>query len=461
MEVENIGIKDVIWNYVATFLQIASGIILLPFILKMMPPETIGIWTIFTTITSLIFLLDFGFNASFTRNISYIFSGVKELKQKGISITHENGAIDYGLLKGTTEAMRWLYSRMALVVFGLLFIFGTVYMHFVLQKYSGNKPEVLIAWIILCIINTYNIYTLYYDSLLQGKGLIKKTKQILIIGQCVYLIVAIVFVLLGLGLISIVSAQAISIVIKRILAHKAFFTNELKLNINKKNNYNKKEIISAIYPNALKLGLTDIGGFLVNKSAIFIGSIYITLTEIASYGVTIQVIGILAGLAGVYYQSYIPKIAQYRTKQNNLALKDLYIRSSAIQLIVFISGGIFFIEFGSWALSLIGSQTQFLETKMIIVGLLIALLEKNHALAAGFLVAKNEVPFFKASLWSGAFTVLCLWLFLSPLKLGLWGMILAQGVVQLAYQNWKWPLVLIKEFSNKKFKYDDNYQDEI
>jgi len=43
----NIGRKDVLWNYAATFLQIGVGVILLPFILRVFPQETVAIWTIF------------------------------------------------------------------------------------------------------------------------------------------------------------------------------------------------------------------------------------------------------------------------------------------------------------------------------------------------------------------------------------------------------------------------------
>jgi hypothetical protein len=42
----NIGRKDVLWNYAATFLQIGVGVILLPFILRVFPQETVAIWTI-------------------------------------------------------------------------------------------------------------------------------------------------------------------------------------------------------------------------------------------------------------------------------------------------------------------------------------------------------------------------------------------------------------------------------
>ena len=57
----NIKNEDVIWNYLATFLKIASSFVLLfPFILNMMSPEMVGIWTVFVTINALAALLDFG-----------------------------------------------------------------------------------------------------------------------------------------------------------------------------------------------------------------------------------------------------------------------------------------------------------------------------------------------------------------------------------------------------------------
>ena len=443
--VENISRKDVIWNYIATFFKIGAGLILLPFILKMMPTETVGIWTIFTTITTLIALLDLGFNPSFTRNVTYVFSGVKELKKKGITELNKNNAIDYGLLKGTISAMRWFYSRMTIVVLLLLLVVGNIYMYFLMQSYTGDRTDLCIAWIILIILNAYDIYTLYYDSLLQGKGLIKLSKQISVIGQLIYLIVAIVLIVLGQGLIAIVSAQALSIIIRRFLSYRAFFTKEIKASLQSSKSQNKKEIISAIYPNAIKLGLTSIGSFLINKSAIFMGSIFLSLSEVAMYGITMQVVGILSSLAGVYYNSYIPKITQLRTTNNNKELKAIFYRGSIIQLSVFVLGGLVFVLFGNYVLDLINSQTKFLGAGMLTVVLIISFLERNHILATGFLLAKNEVPFFAASLWSGAATILLLWVFLDVVHWGVWGLILAQGIVQLAYQNWKWPLVLLKE----------------
>jgi len=321
----DIGRKDVIWNYTATLLRIASSALLLPLILRTMPSEMVGIWTVFMTITSFSVLLDFGFSPSFTRNVTYVFSGVRILKVNGFeSPTIGNQTVDYGLLKGLISAMRWFYLRIAIILFLLLATIGTYYIYSLLQNYNGVHKEVYIAWTLLCVINTYNLYTLYYDSLLQGKGLIKRSKQIVIVGQSFYLIIAAILLLYEFGLVAIVSAQALSVIIIRWLSYRSFFTSEIKQILNCVLIRSRKEIFKAIYPNGIKIGLTSLGGFMVTKSAIFIGSLYLPLEEIAAYGITLQLVAVLAGLAGIYISTFQPKIAQLRLTDNIKAIKDLF-----------------------------------------------------------------------------------------------------------------------------------------
>jgi hypothetical protein len=81
----------------------------------------------------------------------------------------------------------------------------------------------------------------------------------------------------------------------------------------------------------------------------------------------------------------------------------------------------------------------------MITALLIYLLESNHANAGQILLTKNEVPFVKASLFSGACTIILLFIFLQYTSLGVWGLLMAQGIVQGCYQNWKWPMQVAKE----------------
>jgi O-antigen/teichoic acid export membrane protein len=423
----------------ATFLRFASSALLFPFILRMMSSELVGIWIIFMTINTFAGLLDFGFNPSFSRNITYIFSGIKNLKPVGLgSVEDEDKLIDYGLLKGVISSMKWFYSWMSVSLFILLSTFGTYYIYVILQKYNGSHQEVYIAWTLLCLINTYSIYTFSYDSLLQGKGLVKRSKQIIIIGQIVYLILASILILAGNGLIAIVSAQASSVIIIRLLSYRAFFTAEIRNKLHTALARSKSEILDAIAPNAIKIGLTSLGGFLVIRSATIIGSLYLPLSDIASYGITMQLINVIAGMAAIYIATYQPKLAQLRVYNDNQAIKGLYIKGQLIMLLTYVLGGLVLIFLGEWGLNLIKSNTRLITSAMILAVLLISLLESNHSMAGAILLSNNEVPFFKASLIAGLTTVFLLIIMFRIMDMRLWAMVLAPGIAHL-YNNWKWP----------------------
>ena len=199
---------------------------------------------------------------------------------------------------------------------------------------------------ILCIISTYNLFTLYYASLLLGKGLVKESKKITIIGQVAYLIIAAVFILIGYGLIAIVSAQAISVIIIRLLSYRAFFTEEIKQNLSNSKAHSKKNIFNSILPNAVKIGISSLGGFMVNKSSIIFGSFYLSLEEIASYGITLQLMIVIPSLALIYINTYQPKIVQLRVEKNIEAIKDLYIRGQIFMSLTFIVGSLGLIFIG-------------------------------------------------------------------------------------------------------------------
>jgi hypothetical protein len=117
-------------------------------------------------------------------------------------------------------------------------------------------------------------------------------------------------------------------------------------------------------------------------------------------------------------------------------------------LFTFVVCGFCLLFFGDWALELIRSKTPLLSEIYIAVILLISWLETNHSMAGNMLLTKNEVPFFKASIISGVGTLILLFIFFKYTNFGIWSMILAPGIVQVLYQNWKWPLVVIKELKN-------------
>lgn len=409
----------------------------------------VGVWSVFMAINSFAALLDLGFSPSFTRNITYIFSGVKSLRVTGFHADDTDTTVDYGLLKGIIAAMKWFYLRMALVLFLSLATLGTFYLWSVLKNYKGAQTEIYIAWVVLCAICTYTIYTQYLDCLLQGKGLVKRSKQIVIIGQSVYLVIAAIFIMCEFGLLAIVSAQAISVIIIRILVSRSFFTAEIKRSLQHVVPTPTKEVLRAIYPNAIKIGLTWVGAFIIQKSSILIGSLYLPLENIASYGITIQLISMIANFSTIYTSTYTPKIVQLRVAKDNASIKEVYLKGQVVLLCTYIAGGAAILFLGGWGLALIGSKTQLMTFALIATALVIAFLESNHGVAAGILLTNNEVPFFKASLAAAAITIILLYCLLYIFNMGLWAMVLAPGIAQL-YNNWRWPYELYRQLSISK-----------
>lgn len=411
-----------------------------------MPSEMVAIWSVFMTITAFSTLLDFGFSPSFTRNVTYIFSGVKSLKKSGFEqVIQKDFSIDYGLLNEVITAMRWIYLRIAVVLFIILATIGTFYIHTLLKTYTGPHGEVYIAWGILCLINTYNLYTLYYDSLLQGKGLIKRSKQIIITGQLFYLLIATLLIFLGYGLIAIVTAQATSVLVIRTLSHMSFFTKELKTHLGGTDKKSSRKVMEAILPNSLKIGITSIGSFMVQRSALVIGSLYLSLNNVASYGITMQLLAVLSGFSAIFIGTYQPKIVQLRVLEDTISIKHLYIKGQIILFLTYLVGGAFILLLGDWVFSLMHSQTTLLTFGLTAFALLLSFEETVLMVAGGILLTKNEVPFFKSAIISGLLIVAGLLVAYHFFEPGVLALILVPFVVDIAYQTWKWPFEVHKE----------------
>ena len=450
MAVENIGKRDLIWAMLATLFRIGSGVLLFPMVLSMLPSETVGVWTIFTSVTLITGILDFGFNQSFARNISYVFSGVRSLKRNGHEYVAdaENEKIDYVLLKKTIGAMRYFYSRMALILFVFLVVGGTFYIHSLMQNYDGDVREIYVAWAIVCIVNSYNLYTLYYDSLLSGRGLIKRKNQIVLIGNVAYLALAVVLLLCRLGLVAIVSAQLVSVLIIREMSRRSFYSTDIKNGLSNVAEGEYKSVLKAIVPNAVKLGLASVGGFLTFRLSTFVGPMYISLSEMASFGITLQLLSVVSSLALLYTNVYLPKVFQWRVENNITQVRRTFRLSMLLVFIAFISGGLLISLLGNWALDVLGSDTQLLAGGLLAFLVLHYYLETNMVNATEYLLAKNEVPFYKRYLVSGVVTVILLFVFVGYLGLGVWGIIAAPMISQSILQYWKWPYEVYKELKS-------------
>jgi O-antigen/teichoic acid export membrane protein len=437
----NITKKDFVWNLAATIFKISSSALLIPIILIKMPTETVAIYTILITISSIIYVLDFGFNPSFTRNVTYVFSGVSELKSSGISIKRFSNSINYDLLSDLIFSMKWFYSRLSFIVGALLVIFGIPYFYFTLQNYPHDITEAWLIYLVFCISTVINLYTLYYESLLIGSGKIKSSKKILILGQSVYILFSLIFIFLFNSLLYVFLSQIISTLIVRYFSKLVFFKH---FNLKNINNFTKtinvKDFIKkTILPNAVKIGLTSVGGVLVTKSSFFLGTLFLSLDKVSSYGITIQILNIVNIVSIVYLNTFIPKISQLRVNNEKEKIYIIVRKGLLFLIFIYFISTIFIVFCGSEILAFLGSNTLLIEPKILLIFLIINFFIESIILYSGnVLLTKNEVPFYRASIISGIVLLFLFIFLLNKFSFYLEILILTPLIVNISYQGWKW-----------------------
>lgn len=445
MSTIKLGKKDIIWSYLAQFLSMGAGVLTLPFILNKLSAAEIGLNYILITVGSVIALVDLGFAPQFARNFTYVFSGALELKKEGIGKTGKE--INFELLSNLLKTARCIYAVLAIFAFILLICIGTPYVYKTTQGFSA-VPHALYVWIIYSIGVVFQIFYSYYFSMLLGKGQIKEQKYAIIGNKLIYVVILISGLYLGWGLLSVALAQMISPFFGRYLSYSYFYSEELKEKLSPYGRIERKKILDiykTLWHNAKRTAIVSIGTYAILRLSMFVAGLYLSLEEFASYGLMVQLYGILATVSCTLMQISQPKLASLRAENNKAGLVKTFSTALIIYYILFILGSLILISVGNQLLGLIKSNADLPSRLILSVYGIVMFLEYNHSNFAILISSNNNIPFAPASIITGI--AVCIGIFISVkyTTLGILGLVLVQGICQAAYQNWAWPRYAINE----------------
>jgi O-antigen/teichoic acid export membrane protein len=434
--------KQIIWNYLGTIFNQGMNIFLLPLILRILSPEELGLWYVFGSIAALVNLVDFGFSPTIMRNISYAFAGADKLLANGVSLETLGGEPNYNLLKALINSSRKLYLGLSIISGVVLVSIGTIYV----KSITGSSfNDFIHAWMIYALAVFINLYYSYWNPVLKGAGGIKEINQALVISRILYFCIASVTLIMGYGLQGLSVAYLISGLAMRILAKHYF--NKLTSGGIKSiiTSIRTKEILKIIWPNAKKSGIVTIGSWLITRSTTLLCSSFLGLEQTARFGLSLQVITFVITFSTLLYNSYIPELAYLEVHRDTHRYNLILSRGIVIQWTIGIVGLAGVVICGNWALGLLKSNSTLLSTNILLLLSIVLFLEHNHSTFATTITLSNYVPFVKASLLSGFSIVTLGYLVLRYTTLGLLGLIIVQGLVQLSYNNWYWPYLVLKK----------------
>jgi O-antigen/teichoic acid export membrane protein len=182
------------------------------------------------------------------------------------------------------------------------------------------------------------------------------------------------------------------------------------------------------------------GGYLITQAGGVASSGIGDAGLMASYLFTLRVLGIVRGLALAPVQSAVPRFIAYRSKGDWAGLRREFTRriilclgiAAALSFAIWLGVG-YFVEHA-------GKELRLLSGPMFLIAAITGLLEVNHCGYSILYITKNRVPFLAASLVSGVSIAVLSLLVVGPWSV--WGLLLVQATVQLAFNNW-FPVYLV------------------
>lgn len=437
---------DIIWGYVAKFVSLGSGIIVLPLVLRLLDENEIAMNYIMHNLMGFVVLFDIGFSNQFARNFAFIFGGAQEITKEGTP-TNVANHINYGLLYRIVRSAKKFYGLMSLVLAIALCTAGSAYIYKFTEGFTvvNNALEL---WLAFSVSVVFDFYFRYYNPLLRGKGNIAEMNKVEAITTIFRIFMVVGLLLSGFGLWSLAISNFVRIVIARIWYVKIFYTKEIKAEFSKFKNtiYDDWEIIRILWFNAKKAMIVSLATLACTQFGLFFSGLYLGKTDVAGYGILLQFVNIISGLGSTVNNNLTSVFSTLRAVGDYKKIRENLYFAMGIMYCFYLVGAGTVIFVGPPVLKLIGSNAVLPSVLIMFLAFLYRFLQDQHCVCSIYITTQNKIVDFESSIIIGVLATILPLLSLQFTNLGLIGVMLAQIIAQLVYPNWKWPYEVCKEF---------------
>lgn len=438
----NIKVKkgDVIWSYLSIITSLCSNIVIIPIVMCYLSGEMLGLWYVFGGIGGIAYLFDFGFTATFARNITYCWSGAKCFQKQG-GIKAECNEPDFQVMNVILYVCRRVYMIIAVIILILMLSVGTLYVYHIASHL--DVKIVIIAWSLYSLGVFLNMYYNYYDSFLRGIGAVKQASKNRTIAKIVQIVLMAVLLMLGQSIIGISIAYIIFGCLFRVLSKHSFYNYEglgeklqmYKTRISKKQ---FKDMFHTIWFNAWREGLVQLSFYCMEQVSVIICSIYLTLTETGIYSLGLQIATAVSTIAVALYSTYQPSLQSAfirHDKEKMITCMSVIVASFILFLFLGIVGTIFI---GLPILRLV--KPEFVVSISVMIGIFAnQFILKLRNCYSSYFSCTNRIIYMPSFILSAILCIVLSMLFTGIFKLGVWGLILAQITSQVIFNLWYWP----------------------
>ncbi|MCX8040088.1 MAG: hypothetical protein N3B15_05905 [Planctomycetota bacterium] len=411
--------------------------------------DALGVWQAFLSIASFMLLIgQGGLTPTVQRFASYLYAGASNLSSLGIPETTSTSP-NWGGIAQFVTANHWLFLRIAVVcslIIGIaLACFIEMRVHDqVLRQQSWWCLPFFICGLFFLIINAPQV------AIVQGCGGMLASQRILVAATVVNAITTLGSLWGNLGVISL-GFGYFSMALVQYFAHAVYIKRFLNLGLRNAptdRHLHRSEILHALWPTTWRFSLTVLGAWAINASGTIMLAWFDTLEQAGRYGISMQVLAVLTSISGTWMRTATPALCTARVQQRTDLLYQLYLSAYIKGVLVFVSLSTVFLTLAPHVFTWFSLRMPFLEFWPLLTLTTITFLEFHHGpLCASLFLTANQVPYVRAALWSGFAIIVASYILVHEMKWGVWGILAARGIVQAAYNNWKWPWLVWKELS--------------
>ena len=432
--------KGTAWNGAATAMKMFGSLFLLPFVLSRFSNEEVACWYLFTAGLGFSALLEFGFGPSITR-----FFGYSRARSTNASKL-VNGLDSIP----SPEALLRAFFPVYLVISLIAFLFGGVAGWIYFGSLEWTLKEALpprTLWLFIAGTAALNIMSSALNGVMIGTGHLTRAAkcQMLVFGfsLTISLFAIIKFESLQCFVFGTFAGSFFNLIV-HLIGNRDIIRSSFSVLTEPTDGW---KIIAIIWPSSWRLGIVSVGAFAITQASTLLIGRYLDPQKIAGYGLALQLFSAISGFAGVIVRTAVPSISAAYASRNIDRVRKLVAIVSGASASIFLLCSFVLVVFGPIFLPMLKSSIVLPSRPLLVFFAFYLFLEFWHSAFAIFITARNQVPFMFPALVSGLCVVGGSWVLLTQTNMGILGPMISQAIVQLAFNNWYWPNLVMNSLS--------------
>jgi O-antigen/teichoic acid export membrane protein len=299
------------------------------------------------------------------------------------------------------------------------------------------NPPVSVLWVSACwgafiLATGYSLGTSHWMLACQGINRVRELQGSFFWSGLSFVASALVMLLLGAGLETMVVATAIRAMVGRQFCYHAY----RKALPEEKSQKPPVDLLmlKRLWPNARKFSVLSLGAYLVSNGTTLICSQILGAEATASFGLTVQIGNFIAAFSALWLTVKWPQITVLRAQGKLQEMGIVFARRLMSVMVTFILLSVLLILTGNSLLEWKGTRTRLLSTPLLAVFMAYLAQQQFYVQFGTLTFTENVVPFFKISIFTGIGLLGLSWI-MAP-TYGLWGLVIAPLIATLACSSW-------------------------